>query len=110
MTVENRASRTSPVDKASDLVETVRSYAVQETVGPLKGAARWLAYGTAASVCLGLGTLLVALGVLRLSQDAGGAALDGSWSFVHYVVAAVVLGAAVKVSISRISKNSLRRD
>lgn len=110
MTTENRVQRTSPVDKASDLVDSVKAYAIQETVGPLKGAARWLAYGTAASVCLGLGTVLLGLGVLRLSQDAGGKALDGSWSFVHYLVASVVLGGAVIVSLSRISKNSLRRD
>ena len=110
MIPESRSPRTSPVDRAGDIVETVRAYAVQETVGPLKGAARWLAYGTAAAVCLGVGTLLLAVGVLRLSQDAGGTVLDGSWSFVHYLVAAAVLGAAVGLSLSRISKNSLRRD
>lgn len=102
--------RLSPTDRATDLVGTVKAYAVQETVGPLKGAVRWLAYGTAASVCLGLGIVLLALGVLRLSQDLGGTVLDGSWSFVHYLVACIVLGLAVGVSIARVSRDSLGRN
>lgn len=102
--------RPSTADRAGDVVETVKAYAIQETVGPLKGAARWLAFGTAASIFLGVGVLLLAVGVLRFSQDLGGSALDGSWSFVHYLISGVVLAALVGVAISRISKNSLRRD
>lgn len=110
MTEETNRKRLSSADRAGDLVATVKAYALQETVGPLRGAARWLAYGTAASLSLGLGILLLALGVLRLSQDLGGSALDGAWSFVHYLVAGAVLGVAVGVSLSRVSRNSLGRN
>ena len=109
MTIQTPRVSGSTVDRAGDVVETLKAYAIQETVGPLKGAARWLAFGTAAAVFLGVGIILFALGVLRLSQDVGGSALDGSWSFVHYLITAVVLGSAAALSISRISKNSLRR-
>lgn len=102
--------RLSSTDRASDLVETVKAYAIQETVGPLRGAARWLAYGTSAAVCLGLGIVLLALGVLRLSQDLGGSALDGAWSFVHYLFASIVLGAAVIAAVARVSRDSLGRN
>ena len=102
--------KTSTVDRAGDVVETVKAYAIQETVGPLKGAARWLLFGTVASVCLGVGVLLLGIGVLRLSQDLGGTVLDGSWSFVHYLVSGAVLAVLVGVAMSRISRNSLRRD
>ena len=91
-------------------MDSVKAYALQETVGPIKGALRWLTYGTAAAVFMGLGVLLIGLGTLRLSQDLGGSVLDGSWSFVHYLVGSAVLACAVAVSLSRVSKNSLRRD
>lgn len=109
MVTELPEHRRSSVDRVSDLVETVKSYAVQETVGPMKGAARWLAYGTTAALSLGLGIVLLAVGTLRLSQDLGGTALDGSWSFVHYIVAGSVLALTVIVSISRVSRDSLGR-
>jgi hypothetical protein len=100
----------SPVDRVTDVVESVKAYAVQETVGPARGAARWLAYGTLAALFMGTGVVLLGLAALRLSQDAGGTVLDGAWSFVHYLVAAVVLSVTVAVSLSRISKKSLAKD
>lgn len=93
----------------ADVVETVKEYARQETVEPIRGAARWVAVGTVASLCLGVAMLYAALAVLRLSQDLGGSALDGSWSFLHYLVTAVVLAVLVKVTISRIGRTSLAR-
>jgi hypothetical protein len=38
--------RLTPTDQVTDLVESVKIYARQETLGPLKGAARWVAIGT----------------------------------------------------------------
>ena len=102
--------RMSPVDRVTDVVESVKAYAVQETVGPARGAARWLAYGTLAALFMGTGVVLLGLAALRLSQDAGGTVLDGAWSFVHYLVAAVVLSVTVAVSLSRISKTSRAKD
>lgn len=99
----------SSVDRVADVVETVKEYARQETVEPIRGAARWVAVGTVASLCLGVAMLYAALAVLRLSQDLGGSALDGSWSFLHYLVTAVVLAVLVKVTISRIGRTSLAR-
>ncbi|MFM8602121.1 MAG: hypothetical protein ACKODP_08615 [Actinomycetota bacterium] len=103
-------SRMSPVDRVSDVVESVKAYAVQETVGPARGAARWLAYGTLASIFMGTGVVFLGMAALRLSQDAGGTVLDGAWSFVHYLVSGLVLSASVAVALSRISKNSLSKD
>lgn len=102
--------RMSSVDRVADVVGSVRTYAIQETVGPARGAARWLAFGTLAALFLGTGVVFLGMAVLRLSQDLGGGALDGAWSFVHYLVAAVVLGAAVTVALSRTSRKSLAKD
>ena len=101
--------RTAPSDQVTDLVESVKQYARQETVEPLKGAARWVAVGSLAALSLGLAMVFLALAVLRLSQDLGGAALDGSWSFVHYLITLIVVGALVALSFSRISQRSLAK-
>ena len=100
----------SPVDRVTDVVESVKAYAVQETVGPARGAARWLAYGTLAALFMDTGVVFLGLAALRLSQDAGGNVLDGAWSFVHYLVAAVVLSVTVALALSRTSKTSLAKD
>lgn len=100
----------NPVDHVSDVVETVKAYALQETVGPVRGAGRWLAFGTLASLFLGLGVVLLGLAALRLSQDLGGTTLDGAWSFVHYLIASVVVGTAVATALSRISRHSLSKE
>jgi hypothetical protein len=49
--------------------ELVRDYAKQETVGPLKGAGRWLGFGLLAAFFMSVGIVIVLLAVLRLSQD-----------------------------------------
>lgn len=52
-----------------ETIELVRDYAKQETIGPLRGAGRWLAFGLLAAFCMSLGIVIVLVGVLRLSQD-----------------------------------------
>lgn len=101
--------RSSPSDQVTDIVGSVKAYARQETIEPLKGAARWVAVGSFAATCLGLSMVFLALAVLRLSQDLGGTTLDASWSFVHYFVTLVVVGTLVALSISRISQRSLAK-
>jgi hypothetical protein len=49
--------------------ELVRDYAKQETVGPLKGAGRWLVFGLLASFFLSVGIIIVLVGFLRMFQD-----------------------------------------
>lgn len=101
--------RPAPTDQVTDLVNSVKQYARQETIEPLKGAARWVAVGSLAALSLGLAMVFLALAVLRLSQDLGGTTLDGSWSFVHYLITLVVVSILVAVSFSRISKKSLAK-
>jgi hypothetical protein len=102
--------RASSVDHVTDLVDSVKQYAKQETIEPIKGAGRWLAYGSLASLCLGLSLVMATLAVLRLSQFVGGRAMSGSWSFVHYLVALVVDGGLVALTISRISRRTLEKN
>lgn len=49
--------------------ELVRDYAKQETVGPLKGAGRWLGFAMVAAFFMSVGIVILLLAVLRLAQD-----------------------------------------
>ena len=99
----------SPADQVTDLFDSVKAYARQETVEPLKGAGRWLAVGSLAALSLGLAMVFASMAVLRLSQDLGGEALDGSWSFVHYFITLAIMMILVAVTFSRISQRSLAK-
>ncbi len=100
----------STSEKVVDLVDSVKTYAKQETVGPLRGAGRWLFFGLAAAFALGISMLFAILGVLRLVQDLGGDALNGAWSFVAYLVALVAAVVLVVLSLSRVNRPSLARE
>jgi hypothetical protein len=93
-----------------DMVDLVKDYARQETLGPLRGAGRWLAFGAAAALCIGMGLALVALGLLRLIQSVGDDVFDGAWSFVPYLIVLVLVGIATAVAVSRISKSTLGKE
>lgn len=99
-----------PVDQVGDLFDSVKQYARQETLEPIKGAVRWVAVGTLAALCLGLALVFAALGILRLSQDLGGTTLDGSWSFLHYFITLSIVAILVAVTFSRVSRRSLAKD
>jgi len=99
-----------PVSQAGDLLDTVKQYARQETLEPLKGAARWVGVGSVAALSLGLALVFSALGILRLSQDLGGTVLDGSWSFVHYFITLGAIAVLVFLTFSRVSQRILAKD
>ena len=92
-----------------DVVDLVKEYAKQETLGPLKGAGRWLALGSAGATCLGLGLVLVLLGVLRLLQTELDA-FDGGFSWVPYVIVLALCLGLTWVALSRVKKATLGKE
>ena len=94
-----------------EVFEYVREYARQETVGPLKGAGRWLGYGAAGSMLLGMAGVFVVLGLLRMVQNEFGPTFEGRWmSLLPYLFALVLCIAIIAIAISRIMKSSLNGD
>jgi hypothetical protein len=93
----------------SELWDLVRAYAKQETVQPLKGIGRFVAFGLAGSVLLGTGLVLLALGGLRALQTETGTTFGGNWSWAPYLI--VLLGCAVVVglALSRTGKRKVAR-
>jgi hypothetical protein len=83
----------------SELLDLVRAYAKQETIEPISGLARFVAFGVAGSALLGIGTLLVSLSLLRALQTETGETFDGNWSWAPYIITfvlcAIVIGLAV---------------
>jgi type VI protein secretion system component VasK len=77
-----------------DAVQITIDYLKQETLGPLKGLGKFLAWGVSGSVALAIGVMLLLIGVLRLLQSETGSALRGDWSWVPYL-GVTVLGLAV---------------
>ena len=92
-----------------EVIEFVKTYARQETVGPLKGAGRWLAFGVAGALLLGIGLMLVLLGVLRLFQTEWTTSAEGSWSWVAYALTLVVTVVLLGLTLSRVKKTVLNK-
>lgn len=91
-----------------ELLELVVSYAKQQTLDPIRGAGRWLAYGLLAVVSLVLGVVLISVGSLRLLQTEVFAGAT-TWSFVPYAIVIVLCAAVAAYSVSRINRDSLRK-
>ena len=93
-----------------EVFEFVKTYAKQETVGPLKGAGRWLAFGAAAAFAMGLGLMLILLGVLRLVQTEVDRLATGSLSWAAYGVTLIVTVALLVVTLLRVKKSTLNKE
>ena len=72
----------------AETIELVKEYVRQETLGPLRGAGRWIGLGLLGSILIGLGTAFLALGSLRMVQTEWADTFSGRWmSLVPYVIA-----------------------
>jgi cytochrome c biogenesis protein CcdA len=98
-------------DSASvgEVIDLVKDYARQETLGPLAGAGRWLSLGAAGSTFLGLGIVFTLIGVLRLLQTEV-TAFDGAWSWLPYLIVLAVALVAAVVALSRVKKATLGKE
>jgi hypothetical protein len=91
-------------DEVSDLLDTVKGYAVQETVGPLKGGAKALGLGLAGVFCLGLGIIFVLIAVLRVLQTETDAFHGDLMSAVPYLIVLVLAVAIIVIALALIKR------
>lgn len=104
--------RTSTPDDVSvgEVIDFVTAYAKQETLGPLRGAGRWLGYGIAAALTLGLGLCLLLLGLLRMLQAEWDRSASGNLSWLAYVITLVVAVVLLIFTLMRIKKSTLHKE
>jgi predicted cobalt transporter CbtA len=92
-----------------EFVQLVRDYAQQETLEPLQGLGRFVAFGVAGSVLLAVGAGLLLLGVLRLLQTETGTTFTGNLSWLPYLITALLALAILGLAAWRISAGPARR-
>jgi len=90
-----------------DIVDLIKDYARQELLDPLRKVPRWLAYGTAGSVLIMIGSVSLVLAVLRALQTETGTWVQGNLSWLPYAVTFAVVLVAILLLALRINKRTL---
>ena len=98
-----KAKQADPGD-IGDVIDLVKTYVRQETVGPLKGLGRKVLVGLAGALLIGLGLFFLAIGLLRLIQDKLPRLARGSWSWSPYLIVVVFCVIITAIAMSRIKK------
>lgn len=89
---------------ASELLDLAKGYAKQETVDPLRSVGRYLSFGTAGALLLGVGVVLLMLAGLRALQTQTGSTFTGNLSWIPYGLVLVVALLLVVVAAARIPR------
>ena len=100
--------RTAKAPSLGEMYDLVRDYVKQETLDPIRGAGRWMAWAALGAVTLILGMTFLMLGLLRLVQSELFTANDGK-TWIPYLIVVIVSVALVLSSKARIRKPSLHR-
>jgi hypothetical protein len=95
-------------DDVGDVVDTIQTYAKQETLGPLKGVGRAVGFGIAGVLCLGIGIIVLLIALLRVLQTET-SVFEDDWSWVPYVITFAVAAVIIAITLSRIRKLEFER-
>jgi hypothetical protein len=74
----------SPQEQFRELKELLIAYFKQETIDPLKGLARYVAFGLLGAFLFGIGICFLAIGGLRALQTETGTTFDGNFTWAPY--------------------------
>lgn len=103
--------KTTTVGQIPETVQLLKDYVRQETLGPLRGAGRWIALGIVGALLIGGGTAFLALGALRLIQTEWPATFAGRWmSLVPYASALMFCFFVAGMALLRINKQPLNKE
>ena len=107
----DRTSTSGAANRYTDLYESVKDYAKQETVGPLRGAGRWIGFGVSGSLMVGVGAAFLALGLLRLLQTECSGFFHGRWmSLLPYLIALVFCLIVMGMALARVNTAPLQKE
>lgn len=89
-------------ENVREVVRTLRAYAMQELVDPVRGLGRYLALGVGGASLTAVGAGLLLLGALRCIQTEGHRSIDAAGdSSVAPYVAVVLLGLVTMFLVGR---------
>jgi len=86
----------------------VMRYIKEETVQPVKELGRFIAFGALGSIFVGFGTTLLLIGALRFLQEQF-PVLDGSLSWLPYLIVVVLACGVVGLTLWRIVSGAAKR-
>ena len=92
-----------------ELYEMVRDYVKQETLDPLRGVGRWLAWGIVGAIALLFGAVVGLIGLLRLLQAEVFNQPNG-FTWVPYMIIVGVAVVMIWLSRTRIQRPSLHKE
>jgi hypothetical protein len=95
---------------AVELKDLVVAYAKQETLDPIKGLGRFIAFGVLGSVLLALGLVLLVLALLRALQSELPEVFDGNWSFAPYLITLAVCGLVLGLAARAVGAAQRRKE
>lgn len=87
----------------------VRDYVKQETLDPLRGVGRWLAWGLVGAIALLFGAVLGLVGLLRLLQAEVFNEPNG-FTWAPYMIVVVCALIMIWLSLTRIQRPSLHKE
>ena len=85
-----------------DVKELVIAYVKQETIEPIKGLGRFLAFGLLGSFLLSVGSLLLVLAGLRALQTETCTVFTGNFSWAPYFIVSVAALGLGGITMTRI--------
>jgi hypothetical protein len=91
---------------AGETLQLVIDYVKQETLDPLKGLGRFMAFGVAGSVALAVGLVILAVAFLRLLQGETGSTFTGNWSWAPYLICTVVVLGVAALAIKAVTRGT----
>ena len=104
-----RAGTKGTADTLRDLKALLVAYARQETLDPLRSLGRSLGWGLRGALLIGSSVLFGALAILRLLQSETDA-FDSTWSWVPYLIVALLMAAVVGAALYGIGRTTRRPD
>lgn len=88
----------------SELRQLTVDYAKQETIAPLKNLGRYLVFGIAGALCLGIGLTFWTIAMLRALQTETGSTFAGDWSWAPYLITLAASVVIIGLSLWAIGK------
>jgi len=90
-------------------LQLVVDYVKQETLDPLKGLGRFIAFGVVGSVSFAIGLVVLAVAFLRFLQGETDGAFDGNLSWIPYLIVTVMVVAVAVVAVLMIQRGAAKR-